>query len=90
MTYSRDSIDLPENRVPPGPPWPPAWDELDPEQHPFTWDEDEEPLVRALIEEWVPPVLSGMAGWWQWAPCRRPATRTTPLARPTSPPSWRC
>ncbi|MGW0750017.1 hypothetical protein [Streptomyces sp. NPDC002587] len=75
MTYDRDTIDLPEDRVPPGPPWPQTWDELDPERHPFAWDEDEERLLRALIEEWVPPVLSGMAGWWQGeAWCERQVT----------------
>lgn len=28
----------------------------------FTWDEDEEAHLRSLVREWVPPVLSGMAG----------------------------
>ncbi|ARF83384.1 hypothetical protein HS99_0018475 [Kitasatospora aureofaciens] len=41
------------------------WDEFDPARHPFPWDEDEETRLRELIREWVPPVLSGMAGWWQ-------------------------
>ncbi|MEU1336267.1 hypothetical protein [Streptomyces sp. NPDC005827] len=57
---------FPENRVPPvtyrgmqG------WDELDPGRNPFAWDEDEEARLRSLVREWVPPVLSGMAGWWQ-------------------------
>ncbi|WP_254646601.1 hypothetical protein [Streptomyces sp. GbtcB6] len=57
---------FPENRVPPvtyrgiqG------WDELDPARNPFAWDEDEDARLRSLVREWVPPVLSGMAGWWQ-------------------------
>lgn len=41
------------------------WADLDPGRHPFAWDEDEEARLRALVREWVPPVLSGMAGWWQ-------------------------
>ncbi|MBR7834879.1 hypothetical protein KDL01_16520 [Actinospica durhamensis] len=41
------------------------WDALDPARHAFTWDEDEDARLRALVREWVPPVLSGMAGWWQ-------------------------
>ncbi|MEU9125811.1 hypothetical protein AB0C96_39390 [Streptomyces sp. NPDC048506] len=41
------------------------WENLDPDRHPFTWDEDEEARLFALVREWVPPVLSGMAGGWQ-------------------------
>jgi hypothetical protein len=41
------------------------WDELDPARHPFAWDEDEETRLRSLVREWVPPVLSGRAGWWE-------------------------
>jgi hypothetical protein len=41
------------------------WDDLDPARNPFAWDEDEEARLSALVREWVPPVLSGMAGWWQ-------------------------
>ncbi|MFJ9419444.1 hypothetical protein ACIRPT_35590 [Streptomyces sp. NPDC101227] len=41
------------------------WDNLDPARHPFTWDEDEEARLCALVREWVPPVLSGMAGSWE-------------------------
>ncbi|MCX5409331.1 hypothetical protein OHA37_36435 [Streptomyces sp. NBC_00335] len=40
------------------------WEGLDPDLHPFTWDEDEEARLRALVCEWVPPVLSGMRGGW--------------------------
>ncbi|MEU1513243.1 hypothetical protein ABZ490_13955 [Streptomyces sp. NPDC005811] len=56
---------FPENRVPRinhDGMW--NWDELDPARHPFAWDEDEEARLRLLVREWVPPVLSGMAGWW--------------------------
>ncbi|MFB8174242.1 hypothetical protein ACFC60_40465 [Kitasatospora purpeofusca] len=41
------------------------WDECDPARHPFAWDEGEEEHLRSLVREWVPPVLSGMAGSWQ-------------------------
>lgn len=41
------------------------WDELDPARHPFAWDEEEDTHLRSLVREWVPPALSGMAGWWQ-------------------------
>ncbi|MGW2846312.1 hypothetical protein [Streptomyces sp. NPDC001274] len=41
------------------------WDASDPARHPFAWDEDEEERLRSLVREWVPPVLSGMAGRWQ-------------------------
>ncbi|MEU9715967.1 hypothetical protein [Streptomyces sp. NPDC047976] len=41
------------------------WDEFDPASHSFAWDEDEEACLRSLVGEWVPPVLSGMAGWWE-------------------------
>ncbi|MEV0747534.1 hypothetical protein OG778_32765 (plasmid) [Streptomyces sp. NBC_00184] len=41
------------------------WDEFDPARHSFAWDEDEEARLCSLVREWVPPVLSGMAGWWQ-------------------------
>ncbi|MGW3018135.1 hypothetical protein [Streptomyces longwoodensis] len=41
------------------------WEDLDPARHPFSWDEDEEDHLRTLVRAWVPPVLSGMAGWWQ-------------------------
>ncbi|MCG6500032.1 hypothetical protein [Kitasatospora sp. A2-31] len=41
------------------------WEESDPARHSFAWDEDEEEHLRSLVREWVPPVLSGMAGWWQ-------------------------
>ncbi|MFD4244004.1 hypothetical protein ACFWP3_20730 [Streptomyces sp. NPDC058525] len=41
------------------------WHEFDPARNPFAWDEDEEAQLRSLVREWVPPVLSGMAGWWQ-------------------------
>ncbi len=66
LTYNRDTLPLPENRVPPAP----AggfrdWDGLDPSRHPFDWDAEEEAHLCALLREWVPPVLSGMAGWWQ-------------------------
>ncbi|MEV1068905.1 hypothetical protein [Streptomyces sp. NPDC050263] len=66
LAYNRDTLPFPENRVPPIPSarWL-TWDELDPARHPFAWDEDEEATLSALIREWVPPVLSGMAGWWQ-------------------------
>ncbi|MGV9316499.1 hypothetical protein ACWDR0_30580 [Streptomyces sp. NPDC003691] len=38
------------------------WELFDPARHPFAWDKDEEARLRSLIREWVPPVLSGMAG----------------------------
>jgi hypothetical protein len=38
------------------------WDECDPARHSFAWDEDEEEHLRSLVREWVPPVLSGVAG----------------------------
>ncbi|MBM9623828.1 hypothetical protein [Streptomyces zhihengii] len=41
------------------------WDDSDPARHTFAWDEDEEERLRSLVREWVPPVLSDMAGWWQ-------------------------
>ncbi|MFE0458556.1 hypothetical protein ACFW1A_04740 [Kitasatospora sp. NPDC058965] len=41
------------------------WEESDPARHSFAWDEDEKEHLRSLVREWVPPVLSGMAGWWQ-------------------------
>lgn len=41
------------------------WDGLDPAGHSFNWDEDEEARLRTMVRAWVPPVLSGMAGWWQ-------------------------
>ncbi|MET9345573.1 hypothetical protein [Streptomyces termitum] len=41
------------------------WGESDPARHPFVWDEAEEERLRSLVREWVPPVLSGMDGWWQ-------------------------
>ncbi|MEU5660891.1 hypothetical protein ABZ802_35540 [Streptomyces sp. NPDC047737] len=41
------------------------WDAFDPALHPFAWDKDEEAHLRSLVRAWVPPVLSGMAGWWQ-------------------------
>ncbi|MFE4634462.1 hypothetical protein ACFRJ1_13960 [Streptomyces sp. NPDC056773] len=40
------------------------WDEIDPARHSFAWDEDEDAHLRSLVREWVPPVLSHMAGWW--------------------------
>lgn len=64
MTYAWDTPDLPENRSPKGSWERPRWESLDPARHPFHWDADEERLLRALVEEWVPPVLSGHAGWW--------------------------
>ncbi|MGW3111671.1 hypothetical protein [Streptomyces sp. SID4982] len=42
-----------------------TWADVDPARHPFVWDEAEEARLRALVREWVPPVLSGMEGWWQ-------------------------
>ncbi|WP_234327259.1 hypothetical protein [Streptomyces sp. NRRL WC-3742] len=64
--YNRDTLPFPENRVPSvtyeGIR---TWEEFDPARHPFVWDEDEEARLRSLVREWVPPVLSGMAGWWQ-------------------------
>ncbi|MEU3614238.1 hypothetical protein ABZ725_18205 [Streptomyces sp. NPDC006872] len=66
LAYNRDTLPFPENRVPPVPSVRRlTWDELDPARHPFVWDEDEEAALSALIREWVPPVLSGMDGWWQ-------------------------
>lgn len=66
LTYNRDTLPFPDNRVPPityeGNR---DWDECDPARHPFTWDEGEEEHLRSLVREWVPPVLSGMAGSWQ-------------------------
>ncbi|MGW6060439.1 hypothetical protein [Streptomyces sp. NPDC055189] len=57
---------FPENRVPPTTyERMRNWDELDPVRHPFAWDEDEDACLRSLVREWVPPVLSGMAGWWE-------------------------
>ncbi|MFI1358652.1 hypothetical protein ACH4TV_34565 [Streptomyces sp. NPDC020898] len=41
------------------------WDDFDPARHPFRWDEHEEARLCTLVREWVPPVLSGMAGWWE-------------------------
>ncbi|QNP66846.1 hypothetical protein IAG43_30615 [Streptomyces genisteinicus] len=41
------------------------WDACDPDRHPFVWDEDEEARLRSLVRAWVPPVPSGMAGWWE-------------------------
>ncbi|MFH8336532.1 hypothetical protein [Streptomyces sp. AM6-12] len=41
------------------------WGEFDPARHPFDWDEDEDTCLRSSVREWVPPVLSGRAGWWQ-------------------------
>ncbi|MCB5163946.1 hypothetical protein LG634_03725 [Streptomyces bambusae] len=41
------------------------WDEFAPDRHAFAWDEDEDARLRALVRAWVPPVLSGAAGWWQ-------------------------
>jgi hypothetical protein len=64
LTYNRDSLPFPENLVPPAT-GPQSWDDLDPARHPFQWDADEEARLRTLVREWVPPVLSGMAGWWQ-------------------------
>ncbi|MER5380004.1 hypothetical protein ABT040_06940 [Streptomyces sp. NPDC002688] len=66
LTYNRDTLPFPENLVP-------RvsfetfrnWENLDPARHPFVWDEDEEARLRALVRPWVPPVLSGGAGWWQ-------------------------
>ncbi|MFI8346927.1 hypothetical protein [Streptomyces sp. NPDC085596] len=55
---------MPENLVPPATgKW--NWADVDPARHPFAWDPDEEARLRALVREWVPPVLSGMAGWWE-------------------------
>ncbi|MEU9344591.1 Fic family protein [Streptomyces sp. NPDC048278] len=57
---------FPENRVPPVTSRATQdWDELDPGRNPFRWDADEEAHLRSLVREWVPPVLSGMAGRWQ-------------------------
>lgn len=42
-----------------------SWNEFDPARHPFTWGDDEEAHLRSLVRKWVPPVLSGMSGWWQ-------------------------
>ncbi|MER7379714.1 hypothetical protein [Streptomyces lanatus] len=42
-----------------------SWDDLDPARHPFPWDADEEAHLGSLVREWVPPVLSGMEGWWE-------------------------
>ncbi|MEU2616795.1 hypothetical protein ABZ642_01315 [Streptomyces sp. NPDC007157] len=64
LTYNRDTLPLPENLVPPAPGMG-NWEDIDPARHPFGWDEDEEARLRALVHVWVPPVLSGMAGWWQ-------------------------
>ncbi|WP_329285857.1 hypothetical protein [Streptomyces sp. NBC_00691] len=41
------------------------WGTFDPARQPFAWDEDEEARLRSMVREWVPPVLSGMDGWWQ-------------------------
>ncbi|MFE6912061.1 hypothetical protein [Streptomyces erythrochromogenes] len=41
------------------------WDELHRSLRSFAWDEAEEARLRSLVREWVPPVLSGRAGWWQ-------------------------
>ncbi|MGW1073137.1 hypothetical protein [Streptomyces sp. NPDC002537] len=66
LTYNRDTLPFPENRVPPAAPTDLShWDDLDPARHLFTWDEDEETRLCALIREWVPPVLSGREGWWE-------------------------
>lgn len=52
--------------MPPAPdPYMRYWEGIDPARHPFSWDEDEEAGLRALVREWVPPVLSGMRGHWQ-------------------------
>ncbi len=58
-------MDFPDNRLPDvgsRAAW--TWKNFDPARHPFTWDEDEEARLRALIRPWVPPVLSGQEGRW--------------------------
>ncbi|MFI2761993.1 hypothetical protein ACH5A3_24515 [Streptomyces echinatus] len=64
LAYNRDTLPFPENRVPRGR-YLENWDDVDPARHPFAWDEKEEAHLRALVHEWVPPVLSGMEGRWQ-------------------------
>ncbi|GGV09100.1 hypothetical protein GCM10010260_54060 [Streptomyces filipinensis] len=64
LAYNLDTLPFPENRVPRARPLT-NWDDVDPSRHPFTWDEDEEAHLRALVREWVPPVLSGREGRWQ-------------------------
>jgi hypothetical protein len=66
LAYNRHILPFPENRVPPADPrFMLSWEGLDPARHPFVWDEEEETRLCALVREWVPPVLSGMAGWRQ-------------------------
>ncbi|MFD9793711.1 hypothetical protein ACFWXK_22505 [Streptomyces sp. NPDC059070] len=66
LTYNRDTLPFPDNRVPHVTYEDMRnWEMSDPARHPFAWDEDEEAHLRSLVREWVPPVLSGMAGWWQ-------------------------
>lgn len=66
LTYNRDTLPFPENLVPRAPDQGMHhWEGLDPDRHPFTWDDDEEARLRALVREWVPPVLSGMRGHWE-------------------------
>ncbi|MEW2316531.1 hypothetical protein [Streptomyces bauhiniae] len=64
LTYNRDTLPFPGNLVPP-PTGMRNWADFDPARHPFIWDAAEEAQLRALVREWVPPVLSGTAGCWQ-------------------------
>ncbi|MFI9389541.1 hypothetical protein ACIG53_01520 [Streptomyces bauhiniae] len=64
LTYNRDTLPFPENLVPP-PTRMRNWADFDPARHPFVWNADEEAQLRALVREWVPPVLSGRAGLWE-------------------------
>lgn len=65
LTYYRDTLPFPEDRVPPvTPEGIRNWDEFAPDRHAFVGDEDEQARLCSLVRAWVPPVLSGMAGWW--------------------------
>ncbi|MEU4082831.1 hypothetical protein [Streptomyces aureus] len=66
LTYNRDTLPFPGNRVAPVTLATTSdWNELDPGRHPFVWDAEEEARLHALIRPWVPPVLSGFAGRWE-------------------------
>jgi hypothetical protein len=66
LTYNRDTLPFPGNLVPPVSfKATQDWNNLDPARHPFTWDDEEEARLHALISPWVPPVVSGQAGRWQ-------------------------